>query len=142
MPNSPDLDVFSAEFRRSFAPVSATETGRRIRAALALAGVTSPQVAAELNLSSRTLDRVIAGQRQARDWELRRLSELLDVPEWFLREGFAGRPSDEEVAHTHFGELRDEVRALDRKLDVELFDRLSRLEEELRQLTRSARNPR
>lgn len=53
------------------------DIGRRIRAAFVLAGKAPRDVAPELNVSLRTLDRVIAGDRQPREWELRRLAEIL-----------------------------------------------------------------
>ncbi len=65
-----------------------TDFGRRVRAALVLRDRTIADVAPELNVSARTLERVLQGRRQARDWEIARLAELLEVPETFLRSGF------------------------------------------------------
>jgi transcriptional regulator with XRE-family HTH domain len=116
------------------------EVGRRIRAALVLAGKSAEEVAPELNVSARTLERVVAGKRQARDWELRRLAELLDVPEWFLREGLGGQPTESEIREGELAALRQLVEALDRKLDVAgLGQRLGLLEAEVRTLAMTIR---
>jgi hypothetical protein len=71
--------------------------GRRLRAAIILAVDAQNEVprlkasvAEQLNISPRTLERMILDQRRPNDWEIRQLAELLKVPEWFLREGFAG----------------------------------------------------
>jgi hypothetical protein len=101
-------------------PARRTDTpalGRRIRAALVLAGRTPQDVAPELNISSRTLERTIQGQRMAREWEIDRLAELLAVPDWFLRDGFAGAPpagADAEVERAIGAAV---TRALDQLVD-------------------------
>jgi transcriptional regulator with XRE-family HTH domain len=63
------------------------EWGRRVRAALVLRGCDADDLARELNISRRTLDRMIAGKRAPRDWETARIEELLELPKWFIRDG-------------------------------------------------------
>jgi transcriptional regulator with XRE-family HTH domain len=70
-----------------------TELGRRIQAAVVLSGRTLDDVASELNVSGKTLTRIMKGQREPRDREIQMLIRALDVPEWFLREGLAGAPN-------------------------------------------------
>lgn len=76
--------------------------GRRVRAALVLSGLTAGDVAPELNISPRTFERLLYGERDPRDWEIARIAELTDVPESFLREGFTppdlASAEDEEPA--------------------------------------------
>jgi transcriptional regulator with XRE-family HTH domain len=141
MSNGRDLDI--AEVLRSAAVEAAARQGvigdaatigRRIRAALALAGKASSDVAPELNISTRTLDRTIAGERLPREWELRRLADLLPVPAWFLLGGFEGLPTVDDPTAAAL----TEIRALDRKIDVEVVPRLDRLAEERRERERSS----
>jgi hypothetical protein len=60
-----------------------------------LAGLDAKDAAPELNISSRTFERLLYGQREARDWEIKRLAELTAVPEWFLREGLSAANQSE-----------------------------------------------
>lgn len=87
--------------------IDSAAVGRHVQAAILLAGRTLDDVAPELNISRRTLARAVAGERQLRDWELKRLAELLPVPEWFLREGFAGEPAGDE--RSELAELDDRL---------------------------------
>jgi plasmid maintenance system antidote protein VapI len=110
----------------------AIETGLRIKAALAIRGRTSAEVAPELNISGRTLERIIAGTRTAREWELHRLAEVLDVPPWFIEEGLEGRRQDPAL-----GDVLDVAKNIERKLDVDdLAGRLKLLEAEISRLAR------
>jgi hypothetical protein len=121
-------------------PSEATQIGRRIRAAFLLSDKAPEDVAPELNVSTRTLERVMAGTRQARDWELRRLSELLEVPEWFLREGLAAQPTPDKIREGELAELRRQLEDLDRKIDVAGFgQRLGVLEGLIRELLAEVR---
>jgi hypothetical protein len=63
--------------------------GRRVRAAMVLSSLTAGDVAPELNISPRTFERLLYGEREVRDWEIRRLAQLTEVPEAFLRDGFS-----------------------------------------------------
>jgi hypothetical protein len=54
-----------------------------------LSGLTAGEVAPELNISPRTFERLLYGEREARDWEIGRLAELTHVPESFIREAFS-----------------------------------------------------
>jgi hypothetical protein len=125
MPNGRILDTLHPIGSPVVKPDVARAVGRRVRAALALAERSLEDVAPELNISTRTLGRVLSGERQLRDWELRRLSEILRVPDWFLREGLEGQPTLDDLADR---ELRDELR---RQHD-EVIARLDRLGEQLR----------
>jgi predicted DNA-binding transcriptional regulator AlpA len=58
-----------------------------VRAGLALRGYDADELARELNLSRRTLDRTLKGERQPREWETARVEELLGLPDWFIRYG-------------------------------------------------------
>ena len=69
---------------------NARMVGRRIRAAMSLADRTTEDVAAELDVSVKTLLRTIRGERTARGPELERLAEILDVPVAFLHQGLQG----------------------------------------------------
>jgi transcriptional regulator with XRE-family HTH domain len=112
------------------------EEGRRVRAALALAGKTPEEVAPELNISARTLGRVIAGERQLREWEVQRLATVLEVPPWFLTHGLAGadRPSEDD----RLSDLERMVTSIDKKLDtLDTGDRLAAIEAELRRVASS-----
>lgn len=93
--------------------------GRRLRAAIALeakhqrdTGRVKARVAKELNVSTRTLERMVLDQSPPNDWEVARLAEVLQVPEWFLREGFNGADAGEEDLATVAGELLQEIVAL------------------------------
>lgn len=58
-------------------------------------GKKKAEIARELNVSTRTLDRMVSEKRWPSDWELERLGFLLDVPPEFLLSGFGGvTPSD------------------------------------------------
>lgn len=79
--------------------------GRRLRAAIIIAANRNEDIAAtklalarELNVSTRTLDRLVAEKRWPSEWEVDRLASLLEVPDWFLRSGFTvdGSAADEE----------------------------------------------
>ena len=75
--------------------------GRRLKAALALADMTTAelaeQVESELHIGLRTIERVMQGQRNLKPWEREAIARALDVPEWFLERGLAtnGRSSDD-----------------------------------------------
>jgi transcriptional regulator with XRE-family HTH domain len=69
--------------------VEPTPWTRNARAALALAGVTVDDAARQLNISRKTLERTLRGERAPRQWESERLSEVLSVPLWFLERGLA-----------------------------------------------------
>lgn len=114
--------------RRVNRPLEPAAVGRRIRAALVLAGRSPLEIAPELNISARTLDRTLSGQRQAREWELQRLAELLEVPYWFLLRGFEGLPLDSAATQ------ETELRALDAKIDRDVIPRLEDLAMEIRAL--------
>jgi hypothetical protein len=111
----------------------------RIAAALALADKKPADVAPELNISGRTLERVIAGDRLPREWEVQRLATILEVPLWFLMEGFAGaeRPTEDD----RLSELERLLAGVDRKLDLAPASdqRLESIENELRQLVEALR---
>lgn len=96
-----------------------TAWGRRVRAALALSGRSIDDVVPELNISRKTLERAMRGERTPREWETRRLAELLDIPEWFLREGLDGH-----------AEAADREAQLAAQLDrvAQLADRFEHLE--------------
>lgn len=64
--------------------------GRNVKAALLLADASIDDAARELNLSRKTLERTMRGERTPRIWETARLAEVLDVPVWFLQDGLAG----------------------------------------------------
>jgi transcriptional regulator with XRE-family HTH domain len=108
----------------------------RIGAALVLADKKPADVAHELNISARTLERVIAGDRLPREWEVQRLATILEVPLWFLMEGFAGasRPTEDD----RLSELERLAGGIDRKLDrLDVGARLAAIESELHALQRS-----
>lgn len=69
------------------------EWGRRVHAAVVLRDWKLDALAEELNVSRRTLKRVIDGDRRLRPWEVARINELLGLPEWFLRDGLAPPPT-------------------------------------------------
>lgn len=64
--------------------------GQRVKAGLVLADKTAAEVAPALNISARTLERVMQGKREPREWEIQQLALQLAIPEWFLRDGFSG----------------------------------------------------
>jgi hypothetical protein len=74
----------------SIIPIVITPWGRHVKAALTLADVPIGVVAQELNMSRKTLERVIRGEREPTTWETRRLAEVLGIPSWFLVEGLDG----------------------------------------------------
>lgn len=111
----------------STAWTSHPELPRRIAAAIVLSGKKTTELAPELNISARTLERVISGERLAREWEVHRLAEILEVPLWFFREGWAGaaRPTDDD----RLSELERTIDRLDRKLQgLDVGDRLAVVE--------------
>ena len=102
--------------------------GPRIRAAIAYAGRTIDDVAAEMGFSGKTLKRTINGERRMRPEEKRMLAEILDVPRCFLDEGFSGGwqvPMSAGAAAQRLqvirrlrAELENEERWLEGRLDV------------------------
>jgi excisionase family DNA binding protein len=61
--------------------------GRRVRAALVLRNYDPDDLARELNISRRTLDRMLVGLRKPKAWETARVEELLELPPWFISHG-------------------------------------------------------
>jgi hypothetical protein len=116
--------------------------GRRLRAAIIVAArndeiaAKKVELARELNVSTRTLDRMVAEKRWPSDWEIGRLAELLDVPEGFLRSGFRPDPAegDRSVATQLPTDLVSWLEALEEHVDqlrqwsVEDGARLARVE--------------
>jgi transcriptional regulator with XRE-family HTH domain len=73
----------------------AEEWGRRVRAALVLRGYDIDDLAGELNISRRTFERTIRGERTPRAWETSRIEELLKLPDWFIPHGLErSKPPD------------------------------------------------
>lgn len=58
-----------------------------MRAALVLRGYDADDLARELNISRRTLERAMNGERAPRDWETERIEQLLELPDWFIPYG-------------------------------------------------------
>lgn len=83
---------------------SAPMWGRNVRAAMVLAGRSLDDVALELKISRKTLERTIRGQRLPRHHETTALAEALDVPESFIENGLGqesyGRPSPTDLLRT------------------------------------------
>jgi transcriptional regulator with XRE-family HTH domain len=127
MPDGPGRDETLPRQRRT---VAAVTEGQRIKAALVLAGRTAEEVAPELNVSGRTLNRIIAGERQAREWELDRLADVLAIPAWFLRDGLVQPPADSD----------DELRDLQARRHDEVVRRLDGIDEQLRVLATQVRD--
>jgi transcriptional regulator with XRE-family HTH domain len=75
-----------------------TPWDRNVKAALLLADVSIEGAARELNVSRKTLDRTIRGEREPRPWETHRLAEVLGVPTWFLVDGLKSRQPYATVA--------------------------------------------
>ena len=75
----------------------AAGTGQNVAAALALRGRDVYEVAPRLNISPKTLQRVIRGIREPRIREIELLAGELDVPEWFLLRGIDGAPDNERL---------------------------------------------
>jgi transcriptional regulator with XRE-family HTH domain len=71
---------------------------RRLKAALALAGMTTDelgeQVAPYLHIGARTIERVMQGRRALKPVELDHLAKALGVPNWFLEHGLEGAPAE------------------------------------------------
>jgi|GEM_PF-2706440 transcriptional regulator with XRE-family HTH domain len=85
---------------------------------MALADRSLYEVAVELNVSRKTLERTIRGERDPRPWETRRLAELLDVPEAFLQDGLdPGRAT--VSGRAAMIQRLEQVRALVRELVAE-----------------------
>lgn len=91
---------------------------RNVRAAMVLRGLDLASVAAELNKSRKTLERTLRGERTPSAWETRRLSEILDVPETFLRDGL-GPETALDVSPEAMAERLIQVRSLIRSLGAE-----------------------
>jgi transcriptional regulator with XRE-family HTH domain len=88
---------------------------RRLKAAMALADMTAAELAVEvrgeLMVGQRTVERIMAGKRAPRPWEVARFAEALGVPEEFLLHGPRSTPSDGSVADS-----RVTLESLDRRL--------------------------
>lgn len=108
-----------------------SDFGRRLKAALALAGRTVASLAAsippEYRLSVSTLDRLVGGQRPPHDWEIPLFATELGVPEWFLRGGFDAQPPaggvDDQIrtaVREELRQLKDDLRDRDRQLQSTL----------------------
>jgi hypothetical protein len=77
------------------------------------------KISRDYKLSESTLARMSRGERPPTDWEVGLIARLLDVPESFLREGFAGAPAQTEAGGvdaaaalpTLRGDFEEEVRA-------------------------------
>jgi transcriptional regulator with XRE-family HTH domain len=125
MPIGPSTDTIYEALRRRVGQVALEDPvalGLRVRAALVLSGRELSDVAEELNISVRTLARVMAGNRQLREWELQRLAALTETPEWFLREGFAGQPKETAAAPD------EQLQELKRRIDA-LLEALGKIGE-------------
>jgi transcriptional regulator with XRE-family HTH domain len=109
-----------------------TGFGRRVMAARVLAGLSQAQLAAALNISEKTLQRLLAGKREIKDVEMAALPAVLGVPEWFLRRGFGGAPDGQQHARE-----REDAEA--RRHD-EVMRRLDAMAEQLRVLATQARD--
>lgn len=74
--------------------------GRLLKAAMAIADMTASELGAavetDIQVGRRTIERVMAGHRVLKPWEIDRIAEALDVPVWFLRDGL---PSAEPQDH-------------------------------------------
>lgn len=97
--------IVAAMGRRARRP----EFASRLRAALALRDETaaefSQRVPPHYRLSRSTIDRTLQGRRAPNEWEVPLFAELLDVPEWFLRDGF---PAETESATIEGADLASE----------------------------------
>ena len=91
-----------------------TAWGRNVRAALVLRNLDVADLAPQLNISRRTLERTMRGEREPRPWETSRIEELLGLPAWFIREGIDGLVPDDEA----FSRLRLTIERLEALLDV------------------------
>lgn len=99
--------------------------GRRIKAAMALAGLTIEDLADRIDqrgLGARTLRKLQDDDdsREARTWELREIAKACDVPEWFLTSSAIPtyetpdtRPADLQA---QIDALREDLTALKRRL--------------------------
>lgn len=82
-----------------------SEIGRRVRAARAYAGFRNrAALAARLELSKETVQRIEGGQREVKRSELLAIAEACGVPMWFLEDGWEGRqgaevPAEEPPPH-------------------------------------------
>jgi transcriptional regulator with XRE-family HTH domain len=65
-----------------------SEFGKNLKAAMSLADKSIDEIAGELEVSAKTLSRVMRGVREPRKLEIRHLAEVLGVPEAFLVGGF------------------------------------------------------
>lgn len=123
----PICSSFSA-YSRGPVPRKASEVtafGRRVAAGRVLAGLSHAELARALNMSEKTLQRLLAGKREIKDKEMVALQEALGVPDWFLRNGLRpGRPNDRDGTD------------VDRRRHDEIRTRLSAIEEQLRELSR------
>jgi hypothetical protein len=103
-----------------------SDFGRRLKASLALADRTVASLAAsippEYRLSVSTIDRLVGGHRPPHDWEIPLFAAELDVPEWFLRDGFNGRPAaaPADLVRKDLRELKDELARRDERLEQTL----------------------
>jgi transcriptional regulator with XRE-family HTH domain len=95
-----------------------SEFGRNVSAALVLAGLRMEDVAPELNISVRTLNRTLHGLRQPRPWEMKRLAEVVGAPESFLRGGL-GPDGVAAPAQSDIAQRLEQIRELRRGLDAE-----------------------
>lgn len=110
--------------------------GRHVRAALLLSGRSPDDLAVELNISRKTLERTIRGERQPKDWETTRAAELLDVPAWFITDGLGGADEDDGGEREELSLLRLIAGKVD-GLETGLAADIARMRQLLEQLTRA-----
>jgi transcriptional regulator with XRE-family HTH domain len=95
---------------------------RRLKAALALAGMSAADLADvvenEIQAGRRTIERVMQGKRVLKPWERERIAEALAVPVWFLTDGLPahGRPVEDSA-------ISERLEAIEHQLE-ELLERL------------------
>jgi hypothetical protein len=100
-------------------------SARALRAALAWHGSTIELLAEAMAeranqpperpaLSASTLYAVQQGRRHLRPWEIAAISELLNVPEWFLRDGMPGADDAPVTAQSEdvFDQALEEIAAV------------------------------
>lgn len=92
--------------------------GKRLKAAMSLAGKSLEEVAAELEVSPKTVSRVMHGVREPRRPEVRHLAEVLGVPESFLLDGF-GRDGLAALGRGDLSRRLEQIGELRRALDAE-----------------------